>query len=379
MIEFLSLYNSHFRVVLAAFVLAACSPRHTFDEVSVPNTIELSQDLKRLFKKTKLACFGRYAIEVPQEAQLIWGGSSFPSTIETLEGGAQTIEQDISRVKKKLKLEDASSQIIYEGVGPIDRSWQLRYYKSEFGKVENNLFFKTYLEKDGRVFVLLDATRDREHESDVIRRQSRRSQTLQLRDLEGVPAEPGYCIEHGFILNDTYGEQEMINAGVYLPSFPDVSFSISSNKDAYSDYPSAEFERMRRELSLLDRIKGAQEAQGSSYPARTVLREGQRILQHWHGEESLFRRKDGTHDFEWALVGRPKDVSNPSEYNVRMFTKVAHNTVGAAKKASLTDEEAIALWDKLLSGLKFRVKVPGAPEGSYYFLPGEKTSAGAKP
>jgi hypothetical protein len=43
--------------------------------------------------------------------------------------------------------------------------------------------------------------------------------------------------------------------------------------------------------------------------------------------------------------------------------------VGAAKAASLSDDEAVALWDKLLSGLKFRVKVPGAPEGSYYLPP----------
>ena len=52
-----------------------------------------------------------------------------------------------------------------------------------------------------------------------------------------------------------------------------------------------------------------------------------------------------------------------------MYTKVAHNMVGAAEAASLTDEEAIALWDRLLSGLKFRVKVPGAPPGSYYIDP----------
>ncbi|QBE67189.1 hypothetical protein EWM63_09765 [Pseudoduganella lutea] len=119
--------------------------------------------------------------------------------------------------------------------------------------------------------------------------------------------------------------------------------------------------------------------QGDNYPSRTVLREGKRTVQHWQGEESLFRREDGTHDFEWAFVGNPKDVANPSEYRIKMFTKVAYNTVGAADKASLTDEQAVALWDRLLAGLKFRVKVPGAPEGSYYFLPGAKTDARAKP
>lgn len=89
-------------------------------------------------------------------------------------------------------------------------------------------------------------------------------------------------------------------------------------------------------------------------------------MQHWHGEESLIKRADGVHDFEWALVGTPRDVANPSEFGVTMFTKVEHNTVGAAKSASLSDDEAVALWDKLLSGLKFRVKVPGAPAGSYH-------------
>jgi hypothetical protein len=175
-----------------------------------------------------------------------------------------------------------------------------------------------------------------------------------------------------------YGDQEMISAGIYLPSLPDVTFSISSNKDAYSDYPKEEFARIKvEELSLLARIRQAQEQQGSNYPDRTLLREGKRDVQHWHGEESLIRRPDGTHDFEWGFVGTPKDVANPPEFGAAMFTKVEHNTVGAAKAASLSDDEAVALWDKLLSGLKFRVKVPGAPEGSYYIPPGKTDTAAA--
>ena len=113
------------------------------------------------------------------------------------------------------------------------------------------------------------------------------------------------------------------------------------------------------------------------YPHRTVLREGKRDVQHWHGEESLIKRKDGTHDFEWALVGTPRDVANPSDFSAQMYTKVEHDTVGAAEAASLSDDEAVALWDKLLSGLKFRVKVPGAPQGSYFIPPG-KTDIAAK-
>jgi hypothetical protein len=158
-----------------------------------------------------------------------------------------------------------------------------------------------------------------------------------------------------------------------------VTFSISSNKDAYGDYPPEDFEKTERaELSLLARIKQAQADQGIHYPSRTVLREGKRDVQHWHGEESLIKRKDGTHDFEWALVGKPRDVANPSEFGAQMYTKVEHNMVGAAKAASLSDEEAVALWDKLLSGLKFRVKVPGAPPGTYYLPSASQQEGGTK-
>ncbi len=171
----------------------------------------------------------------------------------------------------------------------------------------------------------------------------------------------------------------MANAGIRFPSLPDITFSVSSNKDAYGDYPKEEFEKEQRlKLSLLARIDAAKAEQPGSYPSRTVLREGKRIVQHWHGEESLIKRKDGTHDFEWAFVGTPRDVANPSEFNAVMYSKVQHNTIGAAQAASLSDDEAVALFDKLLSGLKFRVKVPGAPEGSYYLLDRKTTQSASR-
>ncbi|SDM96701.1 hypothetical protein SAMN05216517_107153 [Janthinobacterium sp. OK676] len=197
-----------------------------------------------------------------------------------------------------------------------------------------------------------------------------RANNLRLRDENEVPKEPGYCVKNGFMSDDKYDNQEMADAGLYFPSLPDVTFSITANKDAYGDYPPAEYDaKVRGKLSLLARIQEAKDQQGKNYPPRTLLREGKRDVQHWHGEESLIRRTDGVHDFEWTLVGTPRDIAYPAVLEASMYTKVAHNMVGAAEAASLTDEEAIALWDKLLSGLKFRVKVPGAPPGSYYIDP----------
>lgn len=358
-------------IVLVSFF--GYSRSYTYKEAAVPAPIELSPRLQALFQKTKVLCFGRYAIEVPQEAQIVPGSAVLRNNIEIVSGGVDEAKRHTDEQIRKLKREHDTSQITYLGPGPIDASWQVRYFESKYAKEDNALFFDTYINKGEITFVLGDSISRGETESIVIARQLARAKSLRLRDAEEVPVEPGICIDSGFIPSREYTDQETISAGLYLPSFPDITFSISSNKDAYADIDKAAFEKTERsKLSLLARISAAQEIQGAFYPKRDVLREGKRNVQHWKGEESLIRSPDGTHDFEWAFVGTPTDVANPSEFHAAMFTKVAHNMVGAARKASVSDDEAVALWDKLLSGLKFRVKVPGAPAGSY-FIPADTT------
>lgn len=344
----------------------------------MPEPVKLSPRLSKLFAKTRLVCFGRYALEIPVEAQLVWGNASFPSKLEVFPGGLDTRKQRIEDDIAKLKENDKTVDITYNQTGPIENSWQIRYYPDKFSKPLGLYFFDTYINKGDLTFVLGGEIEKGETEEAATAREAMRAKSLRLRASDEVPAEPGYCIEHGFMASSFYGDQEMVNVGIVIPSLPDVSFSVSSNKDAYGDYTPEEFEKIQRpKLSLLARIKEAQDDQGLHYPSRTVLREGKRNVQHWHGEESLIRRKDGTHDFEWALVGTPKNVANPSDFSAQMYTKVEDNVVGAAKSASLSDDEAVALWDKLLSGLKFRVKVPGAPEGSYFIPPGKPDTVAA--
>jgi hypothetical protein len=365
-------------VLIVLVSLFGNSHSYTYKETTVPDPVKLSSRLHALFERTKILCFGRYAIEVPQEAQLISGSAVFDDGIEVVSGGLEKAKHLADNQIRKLKREHNTAEITYVGPGPIENSWQVRYFEDKYKKERNALFFDTYISKGEITFVLGDTVSQGETENIVIERQLARARSLRLRTAEEVPAEPGFCIEHGFMPGDRYGDSEQINAGIYIPSLPDVTFSVSSNKDAYADYKKDEFEQMKRdELPLLARIKAAQKTQGVLYPKRDVLREGKRNVQHWKGEESLIRRPDGTHDFEWAFVGTPRDVANPSEFHAAMFTKVADNMVGAAKKASVSDNEAVALWDKLLSGLKFRVKVPGAPEGSYFIPLGKADTAAA--
>ena len=365
--------------MLLLFLLQGCTPSYSYKENAVPETVKLSERLQKLFSKTKLVCFGRYALEVPLEAQLVMGPVWFPAGIEVIDGGLDASKRRGAADVKKIKWENNAAEIIYSGKGPIESSWQIRYYEGKYSTEYGSLNIKTYANKGELTFIVEDmVSNDTNGKSDsedaTAARQAMLVKNMRLRVPDEIPTEPGFCISHGFIPEKLYDGQEMSSAGLYLPSLPDITFSIHSNKDAYGDYPPADFDKLRHELSMLTRIEEAKKDQGASYPSRTLLREGKRDVQHWHGEESLIKRNDGVHDFEWAFVGTPRDVANPSEFSVHMYTKVEHNTVGAAKTVSVSDGEAVALWDKLLSGLKFRVKVPGAPEGSY-FTHAEKTSA----
>jgi len=356
--------------VIAMAFLCAYAKKNTDKETMMPGNFKLSKRLEVLFLKTKIVCFGRYAIKVPEETQLLYGNTSFPSTIYVIKGGIIAKNERIAEDIKRIKINDPSSEIIYQGNGPIENSWQFHYFDSEFSKEDGNVFFNTYINKGDITFALSGSIPTGGTATSAAVTQLVRAKSVRLRSPDEVPTEPGYCIESGFMSDNKYDNQEMADAGLYFPSLPDVTFSITANKDAYGDYPPAEYDaKVRGKLSLLARIQEAKDQQGKNYPLRTLLREGKRDVQHWHGEESLIRRTDGVHDFEWTLVGTPRDIAYPAVLEASMYTKVAHNMVGAAEAASLTDEEAIALWDKLLSGLKFRVKVPGAPPGSYYFDP----------
>ncbi|MGK5056150.1 T6SS immunity protein Tli4 family protein [Janthinobacterium sp. LB2P49] len=359
-----------FTTIVVLGLFQPCKAQSAIEENAVSENIALTKRLEVLFLQTKLACFGRYSLRIPQEAELISGGVSLPSTIGIRTDGLAGRDIQVLEDIEQIKFNNPTSEIIYNGAGPIEDSWQIQYFENEYTKKEGDTYFNTYITKGNITFTIGDSTPEGQTKQSAEQKQVVRAKNLHLRKEDDIPSEPGNCIPYGFIFNNSYNEQEIVNTGLYLPSFPDVTFSVSSNKNAYGDYSPAEFERkVRGDLSLIHRIQQAKDRQGNRYPKRTLLREGKRNVQHWQGEESLIRRTDGVHDFEWALVGKPRDVANPSVLEAHMYTKVAYNTVGAAKAASLTDDEAIALWDKLLSGLKFRVKVPGAPPGSYYFDP----------
>ena len=94
---------------------------------------------------------------------------------------------------------------------------------------------------------------------------------LRARTPDEIPAEPGVCLDLGFIADDLGKYQEIFGIGFRFPSLPDVSLSISSNKDGQTPQPLS-VRRKEAERSVLGSI-----LEGKFRQVK-VLRDGPRKL-----------------------------------------------------------------------------------------------------
>lgn len=314
-----------------------------------------SPKIDKLFEKTKPVCFGRFIIDVPAETKVLHGSQDFSSPIETVENGANRA-YEIAR-KKNDEVISASKAFERAEVrqfekGPTSGSWTLSFWDSDSAKKVGLLSIYGYLAAGKHAFTIQSTTAASEGRTEQTEKTELAyiATHLRARAPDEIPSEPGVCLDLGFIADDSGKFQEIFGIGFRFPSLPDVSLSISSNKDGQTPQALSKRRKEAQKLALDSPFAAA-------FSKVKVLREGPRKLDQWDGEEALFRRprEDGGvwHELRFGYTGVRYDRNNP-RFDATLFTGVDHNTAGG-KASSLSDEEAIALWDALLSTLRLRV------------------------
>ncbi|MGJ7503715.1 T6SS immunity protein Tli4 family protein [Variovorax sp. ZT5P49] len=305
--------------------------------------------IERLFEHTKLLCFGRYVLTAPVDSRLAFG-RDFP----TLSNRANDIEKVMETERAKILARNKTAEINYFGRGPVPDTWLIRSYKSDSAKELELEGFRIYHVVGPHIFVNGRGTANGATVESILRDTVETAKNLRQRTPDEVPNDQGLCHEFGFTHDESFSSV-LSQVGLHMAALPDVVFSVESNQTINAKFSG-------NTDGLLKLIADRKREAGSRYPKLTTLREGKKKIHGWDGEESLVRRADGTQDFEWMFIGENGgSVARPGNLSVVMRTKVQADRVGAAAASSLNDEEAIALWDKLLDGLKFRVAVPGAP------------------
>jgi hypothetical protein len=334
--------------ILCASVLCLNACEHSLQTFKRPNMTALSTRLQPLFEKTRSVCFSHFILDIPANATLIYGPADVDLPIEYYPGEgdnvAKHVEAHIREVEMDRRLLSRDDLAKFLMFGQI-MDGAMPGQKLVFGS-KNQAFYSvdSFVPLGKDLFVQHASTGLTKDEA--IRSFNMAASRLRLRADDEMPTEPGACIEGGFIAWQPDFERSSI--GVRLKEFPDVHFSIRVTKN--QDY-------IVESSALESRLDRAANVGGTWYTRIKFFRRGPRELGNWQGFEALARKpaegkNTDSHQFAFVSLGAVNDPLQPS-LDVQLDTGVKDDQT-ASVKPSITDEEAIALWDKLIGSIRVR-------------------------
>ncbi len=302
-------------------------------------------------------------LEIPATATLVFGPAEIGPSISYLPGKsgeiARFVADDLVAVESSrefLDKEDSARLPLFgkviDGIVPgqkitFDSKNGVGYYINSYVPIGNDLF----------VLFFSNVMQEKYDVRDF----NGVASNLRLRGEYEVPIEAGTCIHGGFL--PLALEYERITVGVRLKEFPDVHLSIEAHKNQDRLDESASLELMLKEGEDLAKQQG----HGAAYARIKTFRRGVRRLGPWQGFEIVARKpayNDDTdaHEFGFQSLGAAHDPLLP-RLDVRLDTGVKNNKT-ARTKPSLTDEEAVALWDRLIGTIRVRPTDDGKPRNT---------------
>lgn len=308
----------------------------------------LSPRLQPLFEKTKTVCFSHFIVDVPATAIAIYGPASIEGPLEFYPGEGDKLEQYLA--KKLIEIEEDRRFLTEEDVVKlpffgkvIDGNYpgnkiafgsklQVGYDLYSYFSVGENLFIQT-------LYGALQHDEERRVLNSI-------ASNLRLRADDEIPNEAGSCIDGAFIPIPLQYEEVAI--GVRLKEFPDVHFSIEVHKNQA---------RIPEFSDLETRLNRAEQNGGNWYSKVRFFRRGERQIGDWKGSEALALKpaqqgEKEAHEFHFISLGAANAPLQP-QLDIQLDTGANDRQTGAVKP-SLTDEEVVALWDKLTGSIRVR-------------------------
>jgi hypothetical protein len=341
------------QAILVASIVCLGACNRTSEALKRPNVTPLSPRLQSMFEKTKTVCFGRFVIEIPSSATVVFGVAEVGPEISYLPGEGSQIARRLSRdlaeteISREYFTKNGMDRLplfgtVIDGIVlgqkiTFDSKDQVGYYINSYVPIGEDLFVQH-----------ISSVMHQDYDAALF---NNIASKLRLRREDEVPTEPGTCIAGGFLPMAL--EYERVTFGVRLKEFSDVHLSIEVHKNRDRLEESASLERRLNEGEALAKAEG----HGSAYARIVTFRRGLRQLGQWHGFEIAARKPaynddSEAHEFLFHSLGALHDPLQP-QIEVRLDTGVKNNRT-ARIKPSLTDEEAIALWDKLMGTIRVR-------------------------
>lgn len=217
----------------ASLFLMACD--RTPEHLKRPDMTPLSPRLQPLFQKTVTVCFGRFVIDIPATATVVYGPAEVEFPIQYFAGEGGKVEQLVA--EQLIKVEEGRDYFmpgeiakfpmfgkVIEGSIPghkivFGSTNQVGYAISSFIPIGEDLF----VQRTNGVLPEEADIRSVRERLDIV------AGHLLLRHTDEIPGEPGSCFNGGFIALPL--QYEKVTLGVRLKEFPDVHFSVEVHKN----------------------------------------------------------------------------------------------------------------------------------------------------
>lgn len=297
-------------------------------------------------EKKATFCMGRFLIDLPVGSKLSGGNYKYDFT--KLEPGKPTsfddFEKEVEKIESDLKLAEhkyTKKSMLLKSV-QLDKNTKLLVaWKTNFSTAE--ITISGYRWDGGNRFLFQRDVDDDKLELGMSRVRDAITR-LRSRADNDIPTEPGYCFVGGFIAN-THWRNEEISLDIDIAGHPDAFVSVWI-------YPLASH---KHDKPLLERMGGITQILGNLATSVHVLRQGDRQVDSYKGQEHLASAPNSGgmrgHAFVWETQGEGT-LETPA---IKIELTTGHqDDKGNPQKTSLTDKEAMKLWDDILNSFRLR-------------------------
>lgn len=372
----MSVLRSRFAKLLAAVVFGGGTAAFAVGQVREAEAARRDQaDVAQMTKNMKTLCIGRLLIDLPEETRLELHGPR----IDGLD--ISSFEESEADFQIRLAQREAKLRATPDRLGGYRNLESVREVKTDTGIV-GKIFIHGYTVREGTQAngLELERYRDEGIELEALVHGKGMSFTLtgnnynpdNIEDLPSlvaklvpnphnqIPTKPGFCINRAWFrdpLTADQGEQLMMSA--QLPSHPDFEFLTIL---AAGNKPDKQ--------SLLERRAATRSTVALAEWWRiSDLRAAPRTIAGVTGDEVVTRYAEVNdtvgYSFWWEVDGTEDDVYVP-HFVFKMTTGEGDNE---PVSTSLSEDAAMALWDKITSSIRFHTpnpangKQPAPPPG----------------
>lgn len=312
--------------------------------------------------KMKAVCVGRVLIDVPADAQVSFRlasvagfeitkrtepSSTFVTALRARESALSTTFNMLG--KKNIEW---SHDIRHDG---FSGKMYVHSRRRDYGiKDDGRIYFETvsvegYLNKDDVTYSFVAETYDAARIAAV----PKLLKLLTAQKGDEMPAKPGFCIGNAYIGDSSdLVRSEMVTMSAVMPDHPDLGIVLWTNS------------AKRTGGSLLERHETAKN------PLIAVLmrtlHKGARTINGYVGEEVAIKVTElnlaTVFGFVWETPGSDDTVLAPA-LTLEMDTGLSPRAGSRPVQSSLSEEAALALWNKISSSIRLRPTSP-SPEKS---------------